>query len=647
MTAQATVVISGRTDPRLQRALKGATDQATKESRKLRAAQLKDATDAFHAKGKLTKQQMRVLTRAANEQEKLARRTARTRIREANKAARGEKRAAEKSANAQIAAAKKAQSNRRALIAGAAGAAFGAARGAAAAVGRGQSLAGVASLEQRLATGGDFRETLIRKSNEAGLTEEERTQLEERLLKASVDTNTSILDLVNGMAQAQTRFDKFKSFGENIGSIADAAAATGESVEDMVGVLGTATNVLQLDEKGQRDFLDLLVSTSQRGTIGVGDFSASLAPVLGSFAIATRKEGQSGIDVAREFFATAQVVGTSQAGAAETGTMVQRIIQELQKGDVQKKLKRIGVEVTEGGEVGGELKSLGVITQALATNEKFQSAITQADIFREVRGRKGLNFMIQAVQNDENAFSKLRDIEGGQGDAFVKKTLGDLKDDPTFKLRNLGAKAQAETIRDSDRIVKTITPAVEKMTDLQLQFPLLTESMDTLEGTVRWAVGAIAAQKFLGGTGAGAAIAGRGSAALAGASGVAAAGGAAGAATLAAGGLAAGAVGFFGTQALLEATGADKSIERFGASLFGDEGERAGPTSLAETAKLNAKEAAAKPVDLSAETIKALRQTSQIDVNLKSAGGVRSTRTFSEGAPVSVDVDAGMSTVQP
>ncbi|NRA02913.1 MAG: phage tail tape measure protein [Myxococcales bacterium] len=659
MAAKAEVIISARTDSKLKRHLKGVVRDSAKAETQIKRHSIRSTRAAFRLKVNESKGYVKASQRDAKTLQQIAKQTERVRIRSAQRAHRAEKQALQKTVRAAKAAAQQAKNNRRGLAAGAAGAAIGAATGVAALGARAQGAAGVDSLEGRLKTGTTFRKDLIRKSNEAKITDEERVALEAKMVAASKDTNISLTELMAGMGQAQTRFDKFSQFGNNIGAIASAAHATGESVSDMVGVLGTATNVLQLDEAGQREFLDLLVSTSQRGAIGVGDFATTLAPVLGSFAIATAgkdqiKEG-GGIDIAREFFAVAQTVGgASQAGASETATMVQRIVSELQKTDVQKKLrKKAGIEVLKED---GTLKSIGEVARLLSTSAKFndprKGAALQSEIFREIRGKKGILFMANAITNSQdadggNTFTKLRDIKAGEGDAFIDKTNKQLKAEAGFDLEAIGIKAQAATLADQERIIKKITPGIEKMTELQLEFPLLTEGMSTLTQTIQWAVGAIIAQKALTGagaaanlaTGAGGLGAGAAGAGLTTGVGALAAGGAAGVATLVGGALAAGAVGYLGASALW-----GDDIFKWAASQ-----DNEGPSTLAGTRALQLKEKSGKIQEVQVVNAKevgeAAASKSEVKVKLQSGGAVQSTSlSSSPGGPnVSLDMSGGMS----
>jgi hypothetical protein len=500
--------ISALPDSALRRALTGTTDAARKASKQVADATRKGAKEGQEARvaadrvaERSAKQVEDAKLHAAARSLRVAERLAAAERREAQKTARTQIRESEKAAAASTRVAKAASEERRRLMLGIGAGAWGAARGASQLVGRGQGLAGVSSLEDRLSTAGDFRAQLIRTAGEAKVSPEERAKVEANLLKVSEDTNVALMDLVGGLATAQTRFDKFRDFTGTIGDIAKVSQATGESLDDLVGAIGTASQVFQLDEAGQRDFIDALIATSERGTIGVGDFARNLAGSMGSFQVATHRTGAA---AAREFLATSQVLGTSQVGAAETGTMMERFMSEISLPATQKKLAQIGVRV-KGDD--GQLLNVGDIGQQLLANKRFQNeaGVRQA-IFPEIRAMRGAEFLTAELGRNPEAFTSLQNISATEGARSIDQRFAELSADPLFKLRNVGVRAQTDTVRDADRIVQTITPAITELTRLQTKFPLLTESVDTLESTVRWAAGTLLADKLLRGGGGGAAF---------------------------------------------------------------------------------------------------------------------------------------------
>lgn len=630
--------ISALPDSGLRRALTGTVDAARKATRAIGEERTRSARDTQRGEQTQRKEaentaaaRVRAAERAGASERREAERTARTQIREAQRAAKEETKIAQRSSE-----------ERRRIMLGIAGGLYGAAKGGAALAQRGFGLAGVGSLEERLQTAGDFRAQLIRTAGEAKASPEERARVEANLLKISEQTNISIMDLVAGLATAQSRFDKFKEFSATIGDIAKVSQATGENLDDLVGAIGTASTVFQLDESGQREFINALIATSERGAINIGDFARNLAGTAGSFQVAT---GRTGIEGAREFLATAQTLGTSQVGAAETATMVERLMSQLSLPDTQGKLKQIGVDVLDKQ---GKLKNIGEIGQLLLENKNFQKAGVRQAVFPEIRAMRGAEFLTAELARNPEAFAKLQNISAAEGAESVNRRFAELSSDPLFKLRNTGVRAQTETVRDADRIVKAITPAVTELAKLQTQFPLLTESLGTLESAVRWAGGALLADRMMGGGGqafgraAGTAL---GAAATPTLSTVWSSAGALAKIGIAGEALGVGFAAYLATHEILKATGIDKEIEELGAKVHRmlhpeQPGEKEKPATVAEKAGKGALESTFPVAAAVATSVMAIvdaltkpniAQPAKAELTVKVQGPGQITKVDSEG----------------
>lgn len=551
-----------RTADQAVRDAKRAADAKTKESKRAADAAVKEATRAAKEEQRLAAETERYKQRTAEAGARLNIRIHADMARERERSYRGQIRAAERAQREETRAAAAGSESRRRLLVGIGGAALGAGAGAFGLAKQGQSLAGVTSLEQRLEVAGQFRQQLIRTGGEAGITAQERASVEERALRVSEQFNLSLLDVANALTRAQQDFDQFRPVAENLEALGKVAAATGEPLSDLVGTLGNATRAFELDPAGQREFLDALIATSARGSISVGAVSRSLSGQMGVFSQATGRGGNEG---AREFLALTQVLGTGGKGANEVETMIDRLTLRLQDVSTQKRLKSIGVNVTQGGVVGAKLTNWQNIASQFAGNEQFQRAEVQQKMFGkgDVIATQAARTLIAAQTRDSELFNRLQFIPMGEGDAQAEKQLADLRNDPSFRLQNIGARAQSATVRDSDRIVNTIAPAVDELTKLQMKFPLLTESFSVLNNTIRGLIATLVADRLLFGRSAG----GAAESARAASTALAGAGGLAGKLTVAGAALGAFSVGFLGTKAVLEATGADKALESGGAGL--------------------------------------------------------------------------------
>jgi hypothetical protein len=527
------------------------------------------------AKEKAARDAVRAAERAAAATRREAEKTARAQVREAEKAAREQTRFNERRG-----------ANMRNFVIGTAGAAYGLARGSLDLIGRGQSLAGVGSLEERLSTTKQFRQDMIITANEAKVSDKDRKKIEEDVLKASEKTGISILEMSGALMAAQQNFDKFKEFADIIGELAQVSAAKGTPLKDLVNIVGTASVSLGLNSaEEKRKFIDVLISTAERGSVEAGAFASNFGAMLPFYTQVTHRTGMEG---AREMFAFGQVLGKYHPGApGEAATEAEALLFKLSEPQTQADLLKADVKVTEGGKIGGQMLPFNDIMKNLAESKKYSLPGVGFAIFGRKEPTIAASNLIQAYREDPNAMLKLQNIEEGAGAASAGASFEKLKSDASFNLGLIGTQAQAATTRDADRIVQTIMPAVKALTETQNKFPLLTESIGTLESTLRYAIAALVTNTLLGGGGV--ASAGGAIAAVAAANG----GGAAGvlgaevfgntaavgfgnavafsAASIGAA-LGAGFAAYVATKSLLELTGADKDIETAGVNLYEDLG---------------------------------------------------------------------------
>jgi chemotaxis protein histidine kinase CheA len=584
------------------KAAKEAAAAASKAAKEAEAASAKSSKEQARAAVAAAKEQARAAVALAKEEERAVQSVARAKekaardaVRAAERAAAATRREAEKTARAQVREAEKAAreqarfnerrgANMRNFVIGTAGAAYGLARGGLDLIGRGQSLAGVGSLEERLATTKQFRQDMIITANEAKVSEKDRKKIEEDVLKASEKTGVSILEMSGALMAAQQNFDKFKEFADIIGELAQVSAGKGMPLKDLVNVVGTASVSLGLTSAEDKSkFIDVLVSTAERGSVEAGAFASNFGSMLPFYTQVTHRTGMEG---AREMFAFGQTLGKFHPGApGEAATEAEALLFKLSEPETQADLLKADVKVTEGGKIGGQMLPFNDIMKNLAESKKYSLPGVGFSIFGRKEPTIAAANLIQAYREDPNAMLKLQNIEEGAGTASATASFEKLRGDASFNLGLIGSQAQAATTRDADRIIKAIEPEVRALTELQNKFPMLSASMGTLEQALRSAVNVLIANTLLGGGGArglvGAAAAaagapGGGVASVLSASvfGNAAATGFGSAVAFSAASigaaLGAGFASYVAASSLLELTGVDKDIEKAGTNLYED-----------------------------------------------------------------------------
>ena len=164
---------------------------------------------------------------------------------------------------------------------------------------------------------------------------------------------------------------------------------------------------------------------------------------------------------------------------------VERVIRELSSVDTQRRLRRTGLRVTEGGVIGGQLRPLADIFEDAASNPRLQTSAQRQRVFREVRALEGFEVLQQqarlSLAGDPRGLSLrgLENIDRGEGRGIIEDAFSEISDTSFFRLRQIGTGSTISTINDADRIINSYAQTVSQLTELQDEFPLLTESMDT------------------------------------------------------------------------------------------------------------------------------------------------------------------------
>lgn len=706
-SAQAFVRISASPDGDLHRALNGTVNAARRaqkqiadDSKRTNAQRERETKESYKKEERehqaLVREKIREQERLVRITEQFQKEMTRNATREAQRTAQAQIRESEKASREQKKNAKEVSDYNRRVLFAAGGAAYGAVQGGMALVGRGQALAGVGTLDERLSVAGRFRRQMIITSNEARVSAEERIKIEEMMLQTSEKLGISILDLSGALANAQQKFDQFRATAEVLPDLAKFAVGKGLPITDVVDAIGSISRALDLtsvedpskmDPEKQRKALDLIIASSEKGSIESGAVARDIAPLAAPFAMQT---GRAGLDGLAELLALAQTLGQSQPGqSGEVATQIEQMLVRFSDADTQKRFKSIGIEVTQGGKIGGTLKNFGeigrLLNQDFVLPETHRKALEKrvekaradgvdpagidvivddftkkhgtqnafkasAGIRKEVLGgrleaMRGVVALMAALNRDEDTFTRLQTLPEGQGLQSAESTLADLEKDPMFNLEKVGAKAQADTVRDADRIVAAITPAVKELTELQTKFPMLTESMGVVNNTMQGLIAALLTQQlFLGGK------------AIAGAN---AAGGALGTGMglLGKAGMvgAAGLAGYLAGDALFEAIGWDR--EKMGEGLwetfnhsspnqkkrgFDEEhfkkyGPGAGPS--AEFLRKYGG-GAERDVKIAPESLMSLKDSNKADVTVRVLGNAEVVDMSSDPG-MSIDVDAG------
>ena len=471
-----------------RRAATGATEKAfsASEARKAKAAEYaarKQARDAERA----AKQAARAATAAAREQERVARRLAESQAREAQRALRARERAerqatraARQEAARQERIARQTAATRAQIAARYVRATGGAAKvlaggalaGGIASMGTARSTLGVDDVQTRVQRANSFKEQLLTTAVDADLTKQETAAAEQKILKASKASAVSPEELMQGLSIAHERFNAFKPFVENIDEIARAAKASKTPLEDMIGMLGSAQTAYGLNADQVREAMDIMLAGARTGAIAPQDFAGPMASAMGSHALNT---GQTGIEGVRQFVGLMQTVGAGQFGANETETRATQFVSMLSRGEIAKKLTRIGVQIRgDDGKV-----DLGRVVEQLANNAKFATPTQRQAIFHDKEAREAIETMINQLRKvrggDTQAvdFASMAAVDRSIGAKTTDEKMQRMEESGLLDLQRQGVDMQVDTIRNLQSYNDQLLSVVKVSNRLETSFGAL------------------------------------------------------------------------------------------------------------------------------------------------------------------------------
>lgn len=487
------------------RAAKSAQRNAAMEAR----AREKAALDGQRASERAAKAIERLQQRQAQQAERLAKRTADASIREAARATNAAQREAAKQAKAaEETVAKQAKARQDAMrhAGGVVGATTaGALAGTLAAVNIARSTTGHKSASERVQAANEFRERLVRVTNDAGMTPEQREAVQGQVIAASRSTGMSIDALQGVLETGQGQFNNLQYFADHLEDIGRIAKAGGADAKDLANAMGFAIQGFGLTGKAAEDSGYLMKGAATLGSIELSDLSSSFAPLMGTYAETTKHRGEGGY---KEFLGMAEAMGTSGYTGEAAATRVQGVLAAVSSVDTQKKLKDIGVKGFVGKDGSLDIPSL---VRQLATNKKWQSAAVRQDIFGDIRGQQGIEGLVTANQRTKAGVKGAVDIDtflgmdavGGR--SSVETGMKAMQGEGWFKAQQRNADMQADTLEhlaDFNGQLELVSAAADR---LEKHFGSLALWTPSIAAAGAGSVGTAVVGKLLGGGAAGAA----------------------------------------------------------------------------------------------------------------------------------------------
>jgi hypothetical protein len=520
MAIEASAKIVLRGGPESLKVLQGIrreTSAAGKEAKAAAATQVAAAKKAAEEQRKAMERAARAAEKSQKDIEKtalkeaaywqkLAVQSANVRIKEQIRVTRAaEREAAQQVQLAKKTAASQAQDRRAAVrrMGGAIGAgAAGVLAGATVAAGTARGIAGVKDVRERITSANEFRERLVLATNAAGMSASDREGVQSQVLATSTSTGQDIGELMSVLETGQAQFNNLKFFADNLKEIAVISKAAGADTGELATALGYVQQAFGLSGDEAMEAAYLMKASADKGSVELANFAKDFAASAGMFANNT---GQKGLGGVRQFLGASQAVATGGFGSAESATRLDRLITDLNDVEVQKGLKGIGVKNVMGKD--GKIDIGNILTQ-LGSNKEFAKASTRQDIFKEVRGREGIESLL-AAQSRVNAgvtgavdFKSIAGVDAQAGREATASGFASMQGEGFFKMQQEAAKMQADTVENLGAYNSQILKVAETSNQLEKAFGSLSLWANSIAAAGLVGGGVSMVSKLAGGAGA-------------------------------------------------------------------------------------------------------------------------------------------------
>lgn len=342
----------------------------------------------------------------------------------------------------------------------------GAIAGGAVVASQGRSMAGVADVRSRVEKANDTQRRLIVLGGDAKLDGKGVAAMRDQVNATSQQYGIDPEKLVAGLEDAHGRFNLLQSALANLGEYTKTATAKGIDFGDLVNMMGSAKSAYGLKDEEMPAAMATLISGASVGAIGAKDLAGTMASGMGSHAMAS---GQKGLEGVRQFSGLAQGIGTGQFGAAETETRMNRLMDELNDVGTAKKLRAIGVKVrNKDGQI-----DVGSVVDQLAANKQFQNAGVRQGIFKEIRGRQGIETLIAAKGRSDRGeagavdFKSVHDVSAQEGTDSVNSAMGMMESSGLLDAGREAARMQADTLNNLKFYNDQVVAVAKTTNDLQ------------------------------------------------------------------------------------------------------------------------------------------------------------------------------------
>ncbi len=274
-------------------------------------------------------------------------------------------------------------------------------------MGKGLSAISDAATEVR-----DFERNLVRFKITAGDAAPPIDSLRKTMIGISRETGVARDEVMAGAAA-------YVGFTGDAAGAADAASlfarvaqATGSSTADVAQAMSALKSSMGITAKEGEAAFSALIVQGKGGAVEIKDMAGELAGLAPQFALFKNGKGVQGL---REMGAGFQVVMKNAASASDAATKYQALMGSLSDKETLKKLKGLGVQVTDNK---GKLLDASTVFGNIAKNQKLFKGTNLSTVF----GRKEAQLAALALKEHIGLYRELRDQ--AQDTGAVQRDLG-------------------------------------------------------------------------------------------------------------------------------------------------------------------------------------------------------------------------------
>lgn len=284
---------------------------------------------------------------------------------------------------------------------------------------------------------------------DANATPEQAERVRSQVLEQVSSRGIAPEEVIALLGQAQGQFDALIDFADNLDTFGRVAVATGSNIADVGISMGVAQRQLNLSADDFGSALGVMAAQAAAGSIELKNLSGEFAPVMGTFANATGREGEAAL---REFGAMAQTIGTLDLESASEGsTVMERTLDAMLNPERQARFQEIGLQLTGDD---GRLRNIGDIMQDLAANETFNTPMGFADaVGADVNAQRGFRALRDTARRDPEFFRRLAEVDSEDGMGRLREREAAISQREAFKARQLRGTTAANVIRQGEGLL--------------------------------------------------------------------------------------------------------------------------------------------------------------------------------------------------